>query len=97
MSEYTLPARLDAVTAPETEEKLLQLIAREKPEQLTCNFSETDYVSSAGLRVMLVVTKRMQKTGGKFLLKGMLAGVYDIFKLAGFHTVLNIEAPEGSK
>ena len=93
MTEYKLPSRLDAVSAPEVEEKLIRLITRDKPEQLVCDFSDTDYVSSAGLRVMLVVTKQMKKAGGGFLLRGMQEPVYDIFKMAGFHTVLNIEVP----
>lgn len=95
MTTFKLPARLDAVTAPATEEKLLRLIAREKPEQLCCDFSETDYVSSAGLRITLVVAKRMKAAGGECLLRGMSKAVYEIFKMAGFHAVLNIAAPEG--
>lgn len=93
MTTFKLPSRLDAVTAPEAEEKLLRLITREKPDQLCCDFSETGYVSSAGLRVMLVISKRMKAAGGECLLRGMANPVYEIFKLAGFHAVLNIEAP----
>lgn len=87
--------RLDATSAPDVEEALIRLINLEKPSELVCDFSGTEYVSSAGLRVMLMVSKRMMAAGGVLRLSGMKQPVYDVFKLAGFTGILTIDAPSG--
>ncbi len=91
MMQYKIPTRLDAVNAPEVEQQILQKIENEKPGSVLCDFSETVYISSAGLRVMLVLSKVMAKAGGKVTLRGMNDDVFSIFKMAGFQTILNIE------
>jgi anti-anti-sigma factor len=90
MSKFKIPERLNATTAPEVEKKLLSLIQREKPSRMICDFEETIYMSSAGLRVMLVVSKKMKATGGEAFFCGVQPEVFSIFKMAGFIHVLNI-------
>ncbi|MCK5529153.1 MAG: STAS domain-containing protein [Kiritimatiellae bacterium] len=91
MFEFTIPTRLDAVNAPEVEQELLRKVAAEKAENVICDFSDTVYISSAGLRVMLVLSKEMKKLGGKCTLRNMNDDIYAIFKMAGFHTIIDIE------
>jgi anti-anti-sigma factor len=91
MIDFKIPPRLDAVNAPEVEKQILHEIETEKADAVICDFSETVYISSAGLRVMLVLSKEMTKTGGKLTLRGMNDDVYAIFKMAGFQTIINIE------
>lgn len=93
MAIFMLPPRFDAVTAPEIEEKSLLLIARDKPEKFCFDFSDTIYISSAGLRVSLVIAKRMKAAGGECIFSNLSSEVYHIFKMAGFHAILNIEPP----
>ncbi|MDA3797518.1 MAG: STAS domain-containing protein [Kiritimatiellae bacterium] len=90
MSEFIIPERLNATTAPEVEKKLLALIQRERPEKLICNFSNTVYISSAGLRIMLLVSKKMKAIGGEAILSEVPPDVYSVFKMAGFIHVLNV-------
>jgi anti-anti-sigma factor len=90
MTKFTMPERVDVSSAPVIERELNALIAAEKPEQLVCDFSGTAYVSSAGLRIMLVMTKKMKPTGGQFILCGMQQQVLDVFKLAGFEAMMDI-------
>lgn len=91
MIDFKIPARLDAVSAPDVEKQILREIETEKADAVVCDFSETVYISSAGLRVMLVLSKEMAKVGGKLTLRGMNDDVYAIFKMAGFQTIINIE------
>lgn len=91
MFEFSIPTRLDAVNAPEVEEQLLREINVEKAEHVVCDFSETVYISSAGLRVMLVLSKEMKRIRGKCTLRSMNDDVYGIFKMAGFNSIINIE------
>jgi len=90
MLKFKIPPRLDVVSSTETEKKLVSLLNSEKPNQLVCDFSEADYVSSAGLRIMLLFSKRMKNNGGECILCGMKKSVLDVFKLAGFDAILDI-------
>jgi anti-anti-sigma factor len=91
MLEFTIPERLDAINSTEVESNLLQKIRAAKSDHVICDFSNTTYISSAGLRIMLVVSKEMKKTGGKCTLRSMNDDIYAIFKMAGFHTIIDIE------
>jgi len=90
MLKFEIPQRLDATNAKQIEDQLVRLIHAEKPELLVCDFSATEYISSAGLRVMLVVAKKMKQAGAALELQGMMKTVADIFRMAGMHTILNI-------
>ncbi|MBN1142076.1 MAG: STAS domain-containing protein [Deltaproteobacteria bacterium] len=90
MLKFDIPQRLDATNAKQTEDHLVRLIQMEKPDLLVCDFSATEYISSAGLRVMLVVAKKMKQAGATLELEGMIKTVADIFRMAGMHTILNI-------
>lgn len=90
MSKFKLPQRLDTSSAPDVEKKLTALLNMEKPKMLVCDFSQTVYVSSAGLRVMLVMAKTTKKVGTEFVLGNMQQSVYDIFKMSGFDSILDI-------
>ena len=81
-----IKGRLDASTANELEEKLLASInGGERRLALDC--SQLDYISSAGLRVLLLAAKRLGSSNGKivlFALKDQIKGVFDI---AGFSSL----------
>ncbi len=85
-----MPERVDVSTAPDVEKALTQFVRAKKPDRLVCDFSETLYVSSAGLRVMLVVARLMKGIGGEFVLCGMQEPVRNIFKLAGLCGMMSI-------
>lgn len=83
--------RLDATTAPVLQEKLLGLIEA-GDHRMVLDFSGLDYVSSAGLRVVLIVAKRLKGVGGALALCGMKPHIKEVFDIAGFSSMLSIYA-----
>ncbi|MBQ9046603.1 MAG: STAS domain-containing protein [Solobacterium sp.] len=80
--------RLDTTTAPELESVLKD--AGEKSDSLVLDFEELDYLSSAGLRVLLSAQKMMmQKKGMKVI--HVNETVWEILEVTGFSDVLTIE------
>ncbi len=90
METYLLPERLDVTTSPQAEKELLKILNMKKPDTLVCDFSQTVYISSAGLRIMILLAKSSKTTGTKFILTNMTETVYNIFKLSGFTSILDI-------
>jgi len=80
--------RLDTVTAPELEAKLKEVF--ENVSELVFDFSELDYISSAGLRVLLGAQKTMNKIGS-MKVKNVNPAVMEVFEITGFRDILNIE------
>jgi len=84
-----LVGRLDANTAGQLEKKLLPLID-EGEKQLIIDFSELDYISSAGLRLLLLAAKRLKSIKGKIVLCSMKEYIKEIFEIAGFTPIFTI-------
>lgn len=83
-----LEGRLDTVTAPHLEAELKDGI--ENIALLTMNFSGVEYISSAGLRVLLSAQKIMNKQG-KMTVCNVNEAVMDVFEITGFCDILSIE------
>jgi anti-anti-sigma factor len=75
--------RIDTTTAPVLEQHLLRLIAGGE-RRIVVDFSGVDYISSAGLRVMLVLARRVRDVSGQLELCAMGDAVRQVFQLAGF-------------
>jgi anti-sigma B factor antagonist len=80
--------RLDTMTAPELEEVLKNSL--EGVEALTFDLGKLDYISSAGLRVLLSAQKTMNKQGTMKVLHANEI-VMEIFEVTGFSDILTIE------
>ena len=80
--------RLDTTTAPELEEYLRD--ALEGVNELTLDFADLEYISSAGLRVLLATQKRMNEQGS-MRLTGVCDVVMEVLELTGFSSILTIE------
>ena len=80
--------RLDTVTSAELKEKLDQ----EGFENVDIDFDFTDveYISSAGLRLVLALHKQATETGNKLVIRNVNKVVAEIFKVSGFNKALNI-------
>ena len=63
--------------------------------KMICDLSQTEYISSAGLRVFLSALKRSQKAGGQLILCGLKPGILEIFNMAGFTGLFKICEREG--
>lgn len=83
-----IEGRLDTLTAPEFEEKLEPEL--EDTEKLVLDLAELEYISSAGLRVLLSAMKVMEEQG-EMVLRNVRPDVMDVFEVTGFIDMLNIE------
>ena len=83
-----ITGRLDTTTAPELEASLKDSIA--DVTNLVLDFSELDYLSSAGLRVLLQTQKTMNKQG-EMVVRNINETIAEIFEVTGFSDVLTIE------
>jgi anti-sigma B factor antagonist len=79
--------RLDSNTASELEEKLQRILV-EKEQKLLIDFSHLDFLSSAGLRVLLWGMKTIRAAKGKLALSSLKANVQDVLDVSGFNATL---------
>ena len=86
--EIALEGRLETMTAPELEAELNQSLAG--ADSLTLDFSKLEYISSAGLRVLLSAHKVMSAKGG-MKVTNVNEIVQEVFEVTGFADILNIE------
>lgn len=88
--------RLDALTAPELEKDLLETIAGGE-KRLVMDLSGLHYISSAGLRTLLVLAKKLKAQEGEVLFTGLKGPVDDVFKISGFYSIFKIfDSPEAA-
>ena len=80
--------RLDTVTAPQLEAEFKQSIGG--VEKLVLDFAGLEYLSSAGLRVLLAAQKVMNKQG-EMMIKNVNETINEIFEVTGFVDILTIE------
>ena len=86
----SLAGRLDTVTSSEFEKNLTPYFAMSGIElHLDCN--EMEYISSAGLRVVLTAHKNITAKGGRFVLTNLNKEVRSVFDMTGFSRILTIE------
>ena len=84
----TLLGRLDTTTAPKLETELKQSISG--VEELVLDFAQLEYLSSAGLRVLLSAQKVMNRQGS-MVVRNVNETVMEIFEVTGFVDILTIE------
>ena len=85
---FVVSGRLDTQTAPELENELDSILSGLK--ELTFDFANLEYVSSAGLRVILKAQKAMN-TQGSMKLTGVNDSIMEVFDITGFLDILTIE------
>jgi len=84
----TLSGRLDTTTSPQLEAELKESLAG--VEHLVLDFAALDYLSSAGLRVLLAAQKQMNKQGD-MVVRSVNETIAEIFEVTGFSEILTIE------
>lgn len=85
----TIEGRINGGNAGELEEALLTLLNK-GAQQLVLDFGGVDYISSAGLRVVLLIAKKVTVAAGNLILCGMQPGVFEVFEMCGFADILTI-------
>ncbi len=83
-----LEGRLDTVSAPQLETELKKGISG--VETLIFDFAKLEYLSSAGLRVLLSSQKVMNRQG-QMIIKNVNSTIADIFEVTGFSEILTVE------
>lgn len=87
--QISVKGRLDTNTAPELEKSLADELNDVK--ELNLNLAELDYISSAGLRVILTLHKTMSGKGAKLIVSHPKDEVMEVFDMTGFSSFLTIE------
>ncbi len=86
--KIALEGRLDTTTAPQLEAELKQSVADNT--ELDLDFAKLEYISSAGLRVLLAAQKVMNKQG-KMVIRNVNDVIAEVFEVTGFADILTIE------
>lgn len=81
--------RIDTNTSREFQSELL--LAFQKQNEVVADLNEVDYVSSAGLRAMLIAYKTAGSKNGSFRLRNVQSNVKEILDVSGFSKFINIE------
>ena len=84
---YKVQGRLDSNTSPDLEKRIFDAISG---GSMILDFEELDYISSAGLRVILKATKDLKRSEGKIILCAMKDYVKEVFEISGFDSFLPI-------
>lgn len=84
-----LRGRLDTNSSAEAENRTLDLIHQGKI-RIVFDFSNVEYISSAGLRVVLKAAKHVQAAGGDMAIFGMRDKIREVFEMSGFLKILTV-------
>ena len=85
---FAVAGRIDTTTAPDLEKELKESLG--DATELIIDFKDVEYISSAGLRVLLSAQKIMNKQGSMKLV-GVSDDIMEIFEVTGFSDILTIE------
>ena len=85
----SVAGKLDALSAGNYEEVVNQLMAQGKT-RFVVDCAKLDYISSAGLRVLLKTAKQLKPKGGQALFANVQGKVLEVFEMTGFGAILGI-------
>lgn len=86
----SLKGRLDTITSGDLEREMTPLLA-EAGTDLILECKDLEYVSSTGLRIILMVHKKLTAGGGSFVLRHVAPSIRSVFDMTGFTSLLTIE------
>lgn len=81
--------QLDTKAAQTLAEQLTPIL-EDAGKQITLDFSNLEYISSSGLRVLLLLNKKAKEKGGKVTIIGMSEDILQIFQIVGFNDIFTI-------
>ena len=88
-----LKGRLDAISSPGAEKKIFDYI-NDGQRYILLDFHGVDYLSSAGMRMLLSTTKKLKTISGKLVICSVNLNVMDVLKMSGFDHVLDLAQTE---
>ena len=87
MKIISLEGKMDAISAPEFEDKMGEWLAQGETSFII-NLGEVNYMSSAGLRSILIVAKRLKEQNGRLIFVELREEVQKIFRISGFSSMI---------
>ncbi len=84
-----IAGNLDTQTAPVAQEQLMQLID-DGATKILVDFEDLNYISSSGLRMLLVAVKRLECTGGQLRICNPNTMVREVFDTSGFSDIFSV-------
>ena len=85
-----IDGRIDTTNFNEFE-SLTEELLKDQTSKITLDCSKLNYISSSGLRIFLLIQKKMISTKGVLILKNMQPSIREIFDISGFSTIFKIE------
>ncbi len=85
--------KLDTQTSPDAQQQLTRLI-EEGGKKFLVNFEKLDYISSAGLRVLLAAAKQLKGIDGELRICNLNEVVREVFDISGFTTIFKVFGSE---
>jgi len=85
--------RLDTNTTPQAENQINDLL-ESGASKFLINFEKLDYISSAGLRLLLATAKKLKSTSGDLRICCLNPTVQEVFDISGFSSILSVTATE---
>ena len=85
----SVKGRINAVTAPDLEKSISELMGGEE-KFLIVNLGDLEYISSAGLRVILATAKKLKAEQGDIMIVGLQGNVKEVFELSGLYSIFKI-------
>ena len=86
-----IEGKLDALTSPDALSQIMRLV-EEGATKILVNFDKLDYVSSAGLRVLLAAAKQLKSDDGELRICCLNDIVKEVFDISGFITIFKVFA-----
>ncbi len=81
--------RLDAITSPEFEKEVMPMI-QQSGQPVLIDFGKLDYISSAGLRTLLLISKEIKKNNNALALCCLNEAIVEVFSISGFNTIISV-------
>lgn len=85
-----LSGQLDTLSSPDLEKEITNILEG-NAQNVVLDGRILTYISSAGLRLLLILQKKMSQKGGTFVLRNIQDSIMEIFKITGFSSFLTIE------
>ena len=93
VSVINFSGNLDTNTSISAEEEVNKLLDS-GGDRILFNFANLNYISSAGLRVLLATAKKLKTSGGKMMVCSLNSTVQEVFDISGFASILNLASNE---
>jgi anti-sigma B factor antagonist len=84
-----ITGRIDSATSKDLETKLIPII-NSGTRKLVVDFAKVDFISSAGLRILLIVAKKLKQANGKMALCCLKDTIKEVFDISGFSSIIPV-------